>query len=322
MNILQDDSLSWAEHITIIYTDHFAAVFIVCQLSLNTININKLNLWLVQASEYLQRFCLNVQYKFDKINIVSDTLSHLTSCEYWSKTDELFLDALHKANTVSTYMNTLIKMSEDFWKHMMNGYETEPQWQHIINIIQQNKKLNLNTATLPYTYIWGLIYYKSIKKGYCLCIFSNLYQDVFIIAHNSLSHLSYARTHKWLMNNLYLSNLLKHLHDYIHHCQQCQLMQTSQHLSYELMQLILTSLQSFHVIIIDFILTLLLSSEEFNSVMLITDKFSKAVILISEQKTMTVKDWALELLNHLALLNWGLSQAILSDWDCKFTAEL
>ena len=104
--------------------------------------------------------------------------------------------------------------------------------------------------------------------------------------------------------------------------QDVTLMQTPQHLLYELMQLILTSLQSFHVITIDFILILLLSSEEFDSVMLITDKFSKTVILISEQKTMTAKNWALELLNCLALLNWGLSQTILSDQDRKFTAEL
>lgn len=37
---------------------------------------------------------------------------------------------------------------------------------------------------------------------------------------------------------------------------------------------------------------------------------------------MTVKNWAIGLMNHLTLLNWGLLQAILSDCDHKFTAAL
>ncbi len=37
---------------------------------------------------------------------------------------------------------------------------------------------------------------------------------------------------------------------------------------------------------------------------------------------MTVKDWAIALLDHLALLNWGLPRTIISDWDCKFLVSL
>ncbi len=56
--------------------------------------------------------------------------------------------------------------------------------------------------------------------------------------------------------------------------------------------------------------------------MSVTDKFSKAVTFIPGRKTMTAKDWAVQLLDRLALLNWGLPRAILSDRDRKFTAAL
>lgn len=88
------------------------------------------------------------------------------------------------------------------------------------------------------------------------------------------------------------------------------------------MQSILMSSQSFYILIINFILILLTSSEDYNTILLITDKFSKTVIFISDWKTMTAENWAIELLNHLILLNWDLLWIILSDRDCKFTAVL
>jgi len=56
--------------------------------------------------------------------------------------------------------------------------------------------------------------------------------------------------------------------------------------------------------------------------MSVTDKFSKAITLILNQDIITTEDWAIALLNCLALLNWGLSRAIISDWDCKFLMSL
>jgi hypothetical protein len=71
----------------------------------------------------------------------------------------------------------------------------------------------------------------------------------------------------------------------------------------------------FHTLTIDFILALsvIKASETYETIMSVTDKFSKTVTLISERNTMTVKDWAICLLNCLALLNWELFKAIISD---------
>lgn len=90
--------------------------------------------------------------------------------------------------------------------------------------------------------------------------------------------------HEFFTDSLYLSDLLKHLHDYIQYCSQCKVMQTSQHHLYKFLQSILTSFRSFHVLIIDFIFILLISSssDSYNTILLVTDKFSKTVTLILE----------------------------------------
>ena len=68
--------LKSAKKSMIVYTDHFTTLDIVCQFSLTLItSIDKINLQLIHISKYLQRFCLNIQHKAEKINIVSDTLS-------------------------------------------------------------------------------------------------------------------------------------------------------------------------------------------------------------------------------------------------------
>ena len=67
--------LKSAEKLTIVYTDHSVTLNIVHQLSLTLMTlIDKINLQLICISEYLQQFHLEVQYKADKMNILSDTL--------------------------------------------------------------------------------------------------------------------------------------------------------------------------------------------------------------------------------------------------------
>ena len=213
-------------------------------------------------------------------------------------------------------------MSLKFWKHVLEDYIKKSCWQCIIDMIQKNDSLNVNTATLSYVQIWGLLYYKNIEKKHHLCISSYLYEDMFTLTHDFIDHPEYAWTHKWLIDSLYLSDLSKHLHQYIQHCSQCQLMQTSKHSLYELMQSILTSLQSFHILTIDFILVLSILSDRYDTVMSVTDKFSKIIMFIPEWKIFTVKNWVTHLMNCLALLNWDLSWTLLSDQDHKFMTAL
>ena len=291
---------------------------------MNTTSVKKLNLQLICASEYLQQFHLNIHYKLSKTNIILDTLSRLASHDYQSELNKSSLDVLHTSTNTSIYANTLVEILANFCFCILHGYTVESWWKQVINMIKQNNELNSNAAALPYTQIQGLMYYKDIEKSYHLCILTYLYENVFTMAHDFMGHSDYVQTHKWLTDSLYLLDLSKHLHEYLQHCLQCQLMQTSQHCLYESMQPILTLSWSFHVLTVNFILVLptLPPSDNYDIILSVTDKFSKIITLISGQKIMTVKDWVIRLMNCLALLNWGLPQAILSDKDHKFTAVL
>ena len=61
--------------------------------------------------------------------------------------------------------------------------------------------------------------------------------------------------------------------------------------SYDVLQSIITSSYSFHTLTINFILILSLSkSDKYNTIISVTDKFSKAITLILNQDIITTKD--------------------------------
>ena len=65
--------------VTIIYTNHSAAIGSVRQSSMNTTSIEEVTLRLICASEYSQRFRIELRHKPDKKNITSEALSRLVS---------------------------------------------------------------------------------------------------------------------------------------------------------------------------------------------------------------------------------------------------
>ena len=88
---------------------------------MTTISIDKLNLRLVRASNYIQRFNLDIRHKSNKQHIVSDVLSRLVSDNINASVirnfDENELDALF---TIS-----LIEMKKDFRNRILDDYKTD-----------------------------------------------------------------------------------------------------------------------------------------------------------------------------------------------------
>lgn len=270
-----------AVHTTIIYTDHSAAVSIVRQTSLNTTSTEKLNLRLIRASKYLQRFRLDVRYKPGKSNIVPDALSRLASREYRAKPES------NSDNTVKCFPATLVTMSPEFRRRLLDGYQ-EPRWARVRNLIQQNDALEENAAKMPYKIVDDLLYFDDEEKGLRLCVPSTMEAEVFKLAHDEMGHPDYARTHERLTEGLYIFNMATKLHEFIRHCPHCQLNQTPRHRPYGSLQPILTPARPFHTLTIDFILALPKSlplPDECDCALGVTDKFSKAITYIPEKTT-------------------------------------
>jgi len=184
------------------YINHAAAVKIKHQFSLNTITVKKLNLRLVRASEYLQRFWLKIQYKSEKTNIISDTLfrllssnnvhERLASREYQPESDESILKALQANVSTATYAETLMKVSFKLQQRLKNSYTKESRWGQILKMLNNNNTLGLNAVKLPYELKNELVYYKDIEKRPCLCISHSLHDKVFKLTHDEMRHSEYA----------------------------------------------------------------------------------------------------------------------------------
>lgn len=189
-----------AEHITIVYNDYSATVVITYQISLNTIFIEKLNLWLVCVSEYLQQFCFDIQHKLSKLNIIFNALFRLVSHKYQFKFNKSSLNILHTGLT-PIYTNTFIKILSDFWKWIIDRYDVKLCWVQIREIRQKNKTFKLNATALSCIIIRDLIYYKNIKCKYCFSLLTSLYQKVFALTYDTIRHSEYICTHKQLTNS-------------------------------------------------------------------------------------------------------------------------
>lgn len=217
-------------------------------------------------------------------------------------------------------------MSKAFKKQLVDGYEADPWWKRIVDVLEANAKLNQDdSTTLPFDrHENGLIYYMDLDHGRRLCIpnHDNLIKDVFQLIHNKLGHRGYHRCHQRITQGLYIHRLATKLHDYLRHCPTRQLNQTPRHRPYGSLQPIITPPSPFYTITIDFILALPESNEELNCALSVTDKFSKRITFMPKIDTWKAKDWAKNLLQQLDVAGWGLPKLILSDRESKFLSTL
>lgn len=128
-----------------------------------------------------------------------------------------------------------------------------------------------------------LIYYLDnlidLRRFY---ISTNCVQDVCKIAYNE-NHFDFTRCFEIIFKAWYVKNLIKQFKAYIKHCFKRFVFQTRRHNSYDNFQFIDFFSMSFHTVPLDFILVLSLSIEQWNTIMSITNKFIKRIILRSKK---------------------------------------
>ena len=108
----------------IIQTDHFAILDILQQSSITSMTPTmRMNLCLIRASQFLQRFRLDVRYKPGKKHIIPHALSHLASINVGCA------NASHsELDVLFTYNATLIKIHADLISRILAGYEDDEYW--------------------------------------------------------------------------------------------------------------------------------------------------------------------------------------------------
>ena len=310
-----------SKHPTVVYTDHAGTVGIARQTSLTSVSTEKLNLRLVRASEFLQRFLLHVKHRPGRTNYVPDALSRLSGVDPININEDVVgtLDSLQ----AYVFHTSLIEMSEDFKTRIKQGYSSDAPWTAVLETANCNAALRLNSAKLSFLVKEGLLYHVDQDQGLeRICIPESVCADVFRLAHDELGHPGYYRTHERLAGAVHIRHLSKKLREFIRHCPRCQLYGTRRHKPYGSMQPILSPSVPFHTITLDFIVSLPTSREGFDCALTVTDKFSKRVTFIPGKATMTAANWARELLGRLSIADWGVPKAIISDRDRKFMSSL
>ena len=119
---------------TTIFTDHSATTAIARQTSLETVSIDKLNLRLVRASEYLSQFTITYVHHPGKYMYVADALSRLSACKGINQNATETLDGrIHgqegeldiEEHEAYTAIVALLEMSDEFREKCRLGYETD-----------------------------------------------------------------------------------------------------------------------------------------------------------------------------------------------------
>lgn len=315
-----------SERPVIVYTDHGASLGIAKQSTLTTTCTDKLNLRHVRASEYLQRFLLDIRHKPGVSHFVPDALSRLatvTPSTSRLSQDEGELDVLFVAYA---YSATLVKMSPGFRGRIINGYTADKVWARVRNTLETEGHLGQDATRLPFELDDGLIYRVDPPtsdhafRQRRLCLPPTVVGDVLKMAHSE-GHPGHAKLYDVINSSWFIRGLSKHLREFLRHCPECLVFQTRRHKPYGSLQPIDTPPVPYHTISIDFILALPRTTE-YNCILSVTDKFSKKITLIPGMDTYSAPQWAKVLLERLQLVDWGVPKAILSDRDPKFLSEL
>lgn len=153
-----------------------------------------------------------------------------------------------------------------------------------------------------------------------LCIPLSVAPDMLGIAHNE-GHPGFSRCYEIVSRSWYIRGLTKLLRSFIRYCPQYLALQTRRHPPYGSLQPIESPPVPFFTLTLDFVLALPLSKEGYNTIMLVTCKFSKRVTLVEGADIWSAEQWAHAFLKRLNLIDWGLPRELITDRDPKFLSK-
>ena len=151
----------------------------------------------------------------------------------------------------------------------------------------------------------NLVYYFNlIDTWQQFCVSKTLEKKIFEMTHDDHYHVRFYWIYNHIITDLYIQNLSQYLKQYITHCLKCLHYQTVRHMLYRVLQLIVESLISFHIVTADFILRLSKISSNLNIMMIIICKFFKKMKFIFSKEMWIVAEWAK--IYFVNVINWSI----------------
>ena len=326
---------------------------------MNTMDLNKANLKLANAANYLSQFKLKIYHIPGKLNVVPDALSRIPTFEdddpaiQESERGELedigtyLAEELEDFGTFFSHTATITKLSDTFRAKIIRGYRKDRKYRKILELFaRQEKRISqqdkagkkrdkdkpVNILNGAFEKIDGLLYHINIRNSRRLCIPYNSIREVFKIVHDDNHHAGRDRMLAEL-SNLQIYDKTKRVSDYVEWCKHCRTFQINRAKPPGELQPIPTPPQPYETIAMDFVTHLpevpaagtfwALPGHEFlDTLCTITCKLSKKTLLIAGNKNYTAEEWATVILRVLCMCDWGLPKRTISDRDPKFTSAI
>ena len=198
-------------------------------------------------------------------------------------------------------MSSII-ISPKFKIKLVAGYQLDPYQKYIRDQIIANNDLAYNIAALPFYIHDDLLY----TDDYRLYIPASYRKEVFDQVHDRINHTGLAKIVELLAPIVYIYRLSRYVRDYIQYCPKYNIFQTKRHKPYGSLQPIIIPPYLFYILTLDFILSLLATTDGFDYAATLTYKFSKKVIIVLGKSTQTTIDQVVAIIAYVRYLNQGL----------------
>ncbi len=231
-----------SKHSTIIYIDHEVSLVITTIIKLSIFSSDRFNMKLIRVFMYLSQLRLNIRYRAEKFNVVSDTLSRLFVKKNYNSHEALDLNQnlehyqfnieISESDQMYVYVTTLMKMFTNFRTKIQKEYQKKTTWIELLKMLEnlsKRIKSDQEKFEIDFSLKNDLLFHVKNKKR--LCILKTCEVNLFRIAHDENNHAEHNKVYTKLVDQIYISRLSRKIRQYVKHCSICELSQTKKHSS-------------------------------------------------------------------------------------------
>lgn len=306
----------------IIYTDHQSLTWLFNA----TENKTKLNQRLLLWAMYIHQWKNNttIIHRPGRTHLNADILSRYPVA---SSTPQDLLKSVDLSNDTPKHTRqlvsriTCVEMNDAFRNALIVGYKKDPHWNSLYQKLSMFRQVDDDTVYHSYKLDSnGLLYYNdtSDSSRWKLCVPSDCHKSIFELVHDHQGHSGFSQAYERLRDSYHMPRMSKRLKSYIRSCPVCATVKSKDRHTGLLSPLPIPD-KPCDVITMDFVTGLPIDND-YDTILTITDKFSKYVTLIAGKTTdnsQTVAERWLEKYYP----RFGIPTAIVSDRDVRFVSS-
>lgn len=274
-----------------VITDHDALKSALQTTPLNRRQSQRLNSWSLFLSSYHPR--MEIVHRAGASHLNADALSRLPTVPL---SDVMSQNTQISPRTApmtppptlnaQAYPITVMELNEQMATQIREALPTDPSFRRIYHFImrQMDENPDMENPHIYNHFRWDLDKRVLLMDGR-LCIPASLEQIFFELAHDNDIHNGMERTCQRIRRAAYIPSLKRKVKTYIKHCPVCRIARPENHRDYGRLQPIQTPHAPFLALTIDFITDLPKSNNDYDTLMTVTDKFTKYVRFIPGRKT-------------------------------------